>query len=241
MSGKNNPQSVIDAYKRRQKMMPKIVGGLAILLVVIGIVILIVWLSGSDRPKLVLFPSATPTETSTATPTPVTPTLTPSQTPTPTETGTPTLTPTRSGVIEYTVQEDDNCWIISEKYEVDLLVLLAANNFNPDECPIRPGDVIKIPAPGQELPTATPLPTNLPRGTKIEYTVLSGETLEIIAGKFNSTVDAIMTENDIEDANTISAGQKLTIPVNLVTPTPTRPASITPTGTITQATITPTP
>lgn len=226
MSGKDSPQNVIDSYKKRQKMMPMLIWGLAGVLVLAGIIILISWFAGPNRP--VLFPTQTPTVTATFTPTPVTPTAT--FTPTPTVTETPTITPTftPSGPFDYTVQDGDTCWDLAAKYEVDILVLLALNNFPAGTCPIKPGDVIKIPAPGQELPTSTPLPTGLPRGTIIEYTVQTGETLAIIAAKFNSTVDDIMTRNKITDPNTIYAGQILKVAINLVTPTPTRQPTLTP-------------
>jgi len=111
---------------------------------------------------------------------------------------------------------------------VDMLVLLAINNFAPNTCPIKPGDVIKIPGADQQLPTETPLPANLPYGTKIEYYVKTGETLATIANKFYSTVDRIKADNKITDENTIQAGQKLIIAVNIVTSTPTPKPTFTP-------------
>jgi LysM repeat protein len=229
MTGKDSPQSVIDSYRKRQQMMPFLIWGLVVVLVVVGIIILVVWFVGPGKSSgISLFSSPTPTETSTYTPTPVTPTATPTQTPTPTLTPsiTPTLTP--SGPFEYTVVEGDTCWDIAVKFEVGLDVLLALNNFG-NACPIKPDDVILIPLKGQELPTETPLPTNFQRGQKIEYIVKTGETLAIIASRFNSTIAAIMTENKITDENLINAGDKLIVPVNIVTPTPTRA----PTNTVT--------
>jgi hypothetical protein len=82
------------------------------------------------------------------------------------------------------------------EFEVDLEVLLALNNFG-NQCPISPGDRILIPAPGQQLPTETPIPADMPRGTKIEYQIKTGETLAIIAVKFNSTVEEILKETNI--------------------------------------------
>jgi LysM repeat protein len=103
---------------------------------------------------------------------------------------------------------------------VDLLVLIAINNLNPDD-PIDPGDQITIPGPDTELPTVTPVPLSVRSGTIVEYTVQIGDTLAIIAEKFNSTIEAIIEENELEDPNNIFAGQKLNVPVNLVTPIPT--------------------
>ncbi|MCE5207424.1 MAG: LysM peptidoglycan-binding domain-containing protein [Chloroflexi bacterium] len=231
MAGKSSPQNVIDNYRKRQRKMPFILGGLAVLLVVVGIIILVVWLTSPGNSISSLFATATPTATSTSTSTPVTPTLT--STVTPTETLTPTITETStpSGPFEYTILENDNCWDIAAKFKVDVQVLQGINNFG-TECPIVAGQVILIPAPGQTLPTETPLPTGLAAGTKIEYTIKTGETLAIIASRFNTTVESIMKDNDIEDENTILAGQIITIRVNLVTPTITLAPSSTRSATV---------
>ena len=89
------------------------------------------------------------------------------------------------------------------------------------------------------LPTATPIPANIFRGTKIPYNVRTGDTLAAIASKFNSTVDDIVKANNLKDANAIAVGQLLQIPVNLVTPTATRPPTSTPRTPI--PSLTPTP
>jgi LysM repeat protein len=240
MSGKSSPQSIIDSYKKRQRMTPFIVWGLAAVLVIAGIILLVVWFTGPNAPKLGLFSTATPTATATPTLTPETPTATASLTPTITQTSAPTMTVTPSGPFEYTVKEGDTCFDLALNYEVDLLVLLAINNFAPNQCPIRPGDIILIPAPGQALPTATPLPSNMPRGTRIDYVIQSGDTLDIIAARFNSTVEDIMSLNKITDKNKINVGDTLIVRVNLVTATPTRKPSLTPTAGGATATITPT-
>lgn len=221
MSGKNSPKSVLDSYKRRQKMMPFITWGLAALLVLIGILLLVLWFSGPDRPKIALFASATPTATMTFTPTPTTPVPTATISPTITETPTPSITATRSGPMEVTIADGDTCWEIAQTYEVDLAVLLAINNFPAGQCPLVVGNTILIPAPGQTLPTSTPLPTNMARGTRIEYTVASGDTLDSIASIFGTTVELIMSDNNIVDQNTISVGDVLVIRINMVTQTAT--------------------
>jgi LysM repeat protein len=228
MSKKEDPQKMISSYKRRQQVLPFVMWALAVLLIVVGVIILIVWLVGPNKPQISFFSSATPTASATNTPTPVTPTLTPTNTPTITETATASITPTRSGPIEYTVAEGDTCYDIAATFEIDMMVLLAINNFDAGSCPINPGDKIIIPAPNQELPTATPWPANLPRGTKLPYIVQFGDTLDIIADKFLTTVEIIMEENDLDNTNQIFAGQILQIPVNMITVTPTRAATVTP-------------
>jgi LysM repeat protein len=237
MSDKDSAQNVIDSYrKRRQNTGPFLIGGLAIILLAVGVAVVIMWLRGGEMPAISFLstetPTATVTNTATATRT-VTPTAT--DTPTPTDTPTVTATPTASGPFVYVVEENDNLFSIAEKFGVDVLVLMALNNLT-NESVIRVGDELLIPPPDLELPTETPLPDDT-RG-EIEYTVKSGDTLEGIAVRFNSTVEAIIEANEgLENANEIFIGQVLIIPVNLATPLPTSTPG--PAATLTPATNTP--
>jgi LysM repeat protein len=220
MSQKNSAQNIIQSYRKRQQMGPFLIGGLAVLLVVVGLLVLVIWLTGPNKPGFALFATQTPTATLTPTATPVTPTSTATVTPTVTQTPTITVTPTASGPFAYTVLEKDTCWDIAAKFKVDLMVLLALNNFAADKCPINVGDEIKIPAPDTQLPTATAVPTNF-RG-EITYTVQMGDTIATIAYQFNSTEDAIVAKNKIKDKNAINFGDQLIIPVNIATHVPTK-------------------
>jgi LysM repeat protein len=240
MSGNDTPQSVIKKFEKRQKVMPYILGALAGILALIGIFIIIAVVSGSKNPFGVLFATKTPTATATFTPTATQPTPTASMTPTATETPTPSATATPSGPQLYEVKQDDNCWSIAQTFQVDMLVLIGINNFPPGTCPIIPGKTIIIPAPGQQLPTATMVPSDLPRGTQIEYVVQQGDTLASIAAKFNSTVADIILKNAITDQNLINYGDLLKVRVNQVTPTVTLQATSTLAATRTP-TLTPSP
>jgi LysM repeat protein len=230
MSDKESAQNVIDAYRKRQQRARKapIAFIAAAVLVIAGAAFLIYWLSGSGGKPISLFPSETPTptETSTATAT-ATATSTPTITPTETITPTATLVPTQSGPFIYQVEDGDNLWSIAQEFKVDLLVLITVNNLDPANPTIRVGDKLIIPGQDTTLPSPTPLPTNLRKGTKIEYQVQLGDSLLSIAIQFNSTVEDIKKENKLENENQIFVGQKLIIPVNMVTPVPT--ATITPT------------
>ncbi len=220
MSDKDSAQTVIESYrKRRQKTVPFIVGSLAILLIAVGIGVLVLWLTGPDRPTFSFFASPTPTATETRTPiATATETALPTDTPTETATPTETTTPTASGPFVYVVVEGDTLESIAKKYGVDVLVLMALNNLTSDI--IRVGDEILIPNPDLTLATPTPIPTGW-RGT-IEYRVAPGDTLETIAARFFSTVEAILAANkDLKNENEIFVGQVLIIPVNIATPVPT--------------------
>jgi len=220
MLGRKPPQNIMNGYKKRQPFSPVFIAILAVLLVIIGIVIIVLWITGEGF-SFNLF-NKEPTPTSTMPPTPV---LSPTPSMIPTETPTPTLTvsPTPSGPFEYEVQEFDSCWGIAEKFEVDLQTLLAINNFEDGTCPIYPGQKIKVPAPGQTLPTPTPVPPDTASGTRIDYTVQAGDSIRSIADQFNSTIEDILAINKdkIDDENNIPVGVVLVIRVNLVTPTPT--------------------
>lgn len=236
MANRPSAQTEMDALKRRQQMGPFIIGGLAVIFLVVGILLLVLWLTGPNAPSFAQRATETPTPTLTNTPTPVPPTATPTETPTETLTPTVTLTPTPSGPFEYTVLEGDNCWDIAVKFNADLNALIAINNWDPGTCPINPGDVILIPLPDQTLPTPTVPPPDVK--VDVQYVIQGGDSLETIAARYNSTVEAILAKNkDIKNRNDIKVGQVIIVPANIVTPTPTKA----PTSTRSVPTATPTP
>jgi LysM repeat protein len=248
MDNKGSTGSVISSYrKRRQQSNVIFVYGVAGLLVLSGLALLIIWLTGSSKPLSGLFATVTPTPTLTFTPT-ITPSPTDTSTVTSTSTLTPTLTP--SAPFTYTVLEGDNLQAISTKFGlgddgIPLILLLnpydakSLTGIDPTTSNIYPGQQIIIPNPGMPLPTATLIPPNIPRGTKVTYVVQAGDVLAGIASKFNSTVDDIVKTNNLTDPNNIKVGQSLQISVNLVTPTATRPPTSTPRTPIASMTSTP--
>ncbi|MGD8406693.1 MAG: LysM peptidoglycan-binding domain-containing protein [Anaerolineales bacterium] len=238
MNDGKSTRSVIESYrKRRQQNRTFIVWGGAALLILIGIILLVVWLLGPSQPLSGLFATETPTPTLTFTPTL---TNTPTETPTVTATFTETLTPTQSAPYTYIVQEGDFLATISENENlgpdgVALILLLNPyteegidGSIDPTTQIVYPGQEILLPNPGMPLPTATPIPADLPRGTILTYAIQAGDTLAGIAIRFNSTIDDIIEENDLEDPNAIFVGQQLDIPVNMVTATATFPPTSTP-------------
>lgn len=234
MTKKTNAQDLITSYKKRQQWGPFIIGALAVVLVVAGIFIVIFWLTDSGGRSFNLFATKTPTPTSTSTPTPVTPTNTPTVTPLPTETPTITPTPTASGPFEYVVQEGEYCALIAEKFSADLMVLIELNKAQYGvNCLVPVGAKILIPPPGAVMPTATPVDlTQYSKGQRIDYTVQPGDYLGLVAEKFLSSVDEIIKLNAaLQESTVLQVGQVIKVPVNIVTPVPTKPPTITPTPT----------
>lgn len=222
---------VIDAYRRRRgRMVPLLLGGVAIVLLVIGLLLVIIWLTGGGVPSLPFLATDTPTATLTFTPLP------PTDTPMITLTPPPSDTPTPTGPVTYLVETGDTLYSIAEQFEITIDQLLAYNPQIVDANNIPVGSQIIIPAGDAPLPSVTPLPTNLAPGARIEYIVVTGDSLQTIAAQFNSTAEAIAAASKIKVTDTLFVGAKLIVPVNIATATPT---SRVPTATIT-ATASPT-
>jgi uncharacterized protein YkwD len=226
----SNTSNTINSFRKKRQVRGQMLMYGSIALVVLGLILLIYWLTRPEQPLGQYFATDTPTATVTST---ATSTFTPTLTATITETPTVTVTATPSAPFPYVIQEGDSLEALAQRFNLgpdgaqliyyQNLALMEANSGF-----IRAGDTIEIPLPGAVLPTSTPIPPNLRPGTLIDHRVLPGETLAGIAFRFNSIAESIMEENGLTDANTLQAGQVLRIPVNLITPTATLPATSTP-------------
>jgi len=220
---KREVQALIN--RRRARLAPFVFLGLVGLVCLAGILLVVNFFTSGPGQSLLRTP--TPTPTSTFTPAPATPTLAPTDAPlftdTPTFTPGPSPTPTP---ITYTVKEGDTLFGIAVQFQVDIQALKLTNNLTGDTLSV--GTILTIPAGDFQTPTPTPLPTGLPRGARIQYTVLLGDTLETIAAQFNSTVEDISRNNDNLTNAKLLAGQVIVVRVNLVTPTPLPTSTFTP-------------
>ncbi len=221
---KKEVQALIN--RRRARMVPAILAGMAGVVVLVFVVAVALFFTQGPG-QTILRGTPTPTVTQTHTPLPPTATLaataTLTNTPLPTDTPGPSPTPT---VFVYVVKENDTLFDIAVKYQVDMEAIKTANKLTSDVLSVGQ----KLIIPTGEMPTTTPspLPTGLARGTKIHYKVLLGDTLESIAGQFNSRVDDIVKANADPKTptkklsnDTLRAGMDILVPINLVTPTPT--------------------
>lgn len=220
---KKEVQALIN--RRRARMVPGILAGLAVVIVLIFLVLVVNFFVRGPG-QIIL--RGTPTPTATLTHTPVPPTMTPLATDTPTLTPLPTATagpsPTPT-VFVYVVQQYDTLYDIAVKFKVGIQALKQANNMTGDVLSV--GQKLTIPSGTEPTITPSPLPTGLTRGAVIQYNVLLGDTLESIAAQFNSTTDAIIKANaDPKNPKTpmsnggLRAGTVIKVPINLVTPTP---------------------
>lgn len=237
--------------KKRVPVAQFVILGIMIALLLFGVVLLGLWLTGEDSPTKTLFATETPTPTLTFTPTL---TSTPSQTPSETVSPTITTTPTPDKVFEYIIQDGDTVFGLKEKFGLrdDFLCTIAILNPAVNLDAITIGQKLVIPPPGLPCPTPTPIDfSQFARAQKVEYVVQAGDTISSIASKFNTTQEDILNENELEATDTIFVGQVLEIRVNMVTPTNTLAPTTTPGPTETPtpilfltpatATLTPTP
>ena len=100
-----------------------------------------------------------------------------------------------SDVFEYVVRSGDTLWLLAQKYNTTVDIIKNLNGLTGDMLNI--GQVLLIPND-----TAKP---------NISYTVKSGDTLWLLAQKYNTTVDAIKNLNNLT-SNILNIGQVLLIP-----------------------------
>ncbi len=152
------------------------------------------------------------------------PTPTPEIAPQPTDpivvTAVATATPE---MIVHVVQPGENPSTIAEQYDTTAEAIMAANNIS-DPRSLRVGQELLIPGkPSGEVQT-----------TKVEvvvHVVQPGDTLLGIALRYGSTVEVIMSANEIDDPLALQVGQELIVPIGTPTPTPTLTPHPTPTPT----------
>ncbi|WP_187118964.1 LysM peptidoglycan-binding domain-containing protein [Bacillus marasmi] len=138
----------------------------------------------------------------------------------------PTVTPQPTiKLTEYRVVSGDTLSIIAKRFNTTVAAIKTENQLTSDL--IRIGQLLKIPgstttqAPIVEQntpstpvisPEPTPVPINEITEETTSYQVVSGDTLSIIARKFNTSSKEIMTINNLS-SDRIYVGQKLIIPL----------------------------
>lgn len=153
---------------------------------------------------------------------------------------TPTATPTP---VVYTVVGGDTVEKIADAFGVTVTDLMAVNNMSSDL--IRVDQKLTVPSGPVELgPDGKPLPTVTPTPKNAIYLVVvrAGDTIDLIAKRLGSSVEAVVRANDqLESADTIiRPGEQLIVPVGTVTGTLSLEFSQPPTAT-SVPTPTPTP
>ena len=123
----------------------------------------------------------------------------------------------------YTVVRGDSLWTIAKKHNLTVAELAKLNSMSAGVA-LRPGQKLMIPtkgAPASAPATAAEAPRNLgtltqqpkpANGEAIKHTVAVGESLGIIARKYQVSVGELAAANNITDPSKVRAGQQLVIP-----------------------------
>ena len=127
-------------------------------------------------------------------------------------------------VSTYTVAKGDNLWNLAKKNNLTVAELARANNLSTGAT-LQPGKKLIIPgkvgAAPKDLGTAAPAAGKLEKtaanaartnGDAVRHTVQPGESLGIIARKYQVTTGELAAANSITDPSKVRAGQQLIIP-----------------------------
>lgn len=127
-------------------------------------------------------------------------------------------------VSTYTVERGDSLWSIAKKHGLTVTELAKLNSI-PTSTTLKPGRKLIIPgksgasvkdvvAPAaMSLPAdKTAMPVRPANGEPVKHTVQVGESLGVIARKYQVSVGELAAANNITDPSKVRAGQQLVIP-----------------------------
>ena len=118
--------------------------------------------------------------------------------------------------INYTVEKGDSLYSIAKKYNISVDTIIKDNSLSSNNLTIGQNLKIRIPSSSNiEIeecigPDYTPPSDDIPY---ITYTVKKGDSLYSIANKYNTSVSAITSLNNLPN-NNLTIGQQLKIPNN---------------------------
>ncbi|HEX2860914.1 MAG TPA: LysM peptidoglycan-binding domain-containing protein [Lacunisphaera sp.] len=126
-------------------------------------------------------------------------------------------------VSTYTVERGDSLWSIAKKNGMTVAELARTNNI-PTSTVLKPGRKLIVPARSSAAKEPATVPSaamSLPaektavrpaNGESVKHTVQVGESLGVIARRFQVTVGELAAANNITDPSKVRAGQQLVIP-----------------------------
>lgn len=128
-------------------------------------------------------------------------------------------------VSTYTVERGDSLWSIAKKNGLTVAELARINSI-PTNTALKPGrkliipgkvaapkDLAAVPPSAMSLPAEkTAMPVRPANGESVKHTVQVGESLGVIARKYQVSVGELAAANNITDPSKVRAGQQLVIP-----------------------------
>lgn len=140
-----------------------------------------------------------------------------------TPTKTANAAPSAPSAASYTVTWGDSLSKIAGRHQVSLSSLMSANNLTASSL-ILPGMRLRLPAGS----TTAAAPTRTPAATATRsYTVVWGDSLSKIAGRYQVNLSSLLTANDLTASSLILPGRRLQIPAGAFAPSPASPSTTT--------------
>jgi N-acetylmuramoyl-L-alanine amidase len=137
-----------------------------------------------------------------------------------------TSTPS-AGSGRYTIVRGDTISAIAAKFHVSTASVLSANGLSATSI-IYPGQTVAIPGQPASAPRATPpvaavtpivrTVVTTPATGSDRYTIMAGDTISSIAGKYGVSIQSILSANGLNWSSIIYTGRTLLIPNGIVVP-----------------------
>jgi peptidoglycan DL-endopeptidase LytF len=137
------------------------------------------------------------------------------------------LEPAKPTGTQYTVAAGDTVWGIASRYKIDVDSLRKANQLQSDMLSIGQTLVIPPYGTGEGAPVVPAVPSEPAKTTGTEYSVVPGDSLSVIAKRFNISVEQLKQANQLT-TDFLKVGQVLKIPSAPLVSTPTPAPSATP-------------
>ena len=117
-------------------------------------------------------------------------------------------------IIEYYVQKGDNLWNISNRFDVSLKTLLAANDLGQGEV-LHIGKQLSIPVTRDSKPVSEASSGTAGKQRKVVFhTIRQGDSLWSIARRYEVSIKQLRTWNGIGSGNLLRPGDSLKILIN---------------------------
>lgn len=113
----------------------------------------------------------------------------------------------------HTVVSGDSLWTIAKHYRVKVSDIARWNKMSPKD-PLRPGQKLSV-WTGQAVLGATTANGREPVVRKVGYKVRNGDSLALIASRFNVRINDIVRWNGINPSRYLQPGQKLTLFIDI--------------------------
>ena len=115
---------------------------------------------------------------------------------------------------EYTVKKGDSLWLIARRFDIHVTDLLEWNNLRKNR-PLQPGQTLNIYIDKEKKEGHIVQTTTTHNGSSTEYTVKKGDSLWLIARRFDIHVTDLLEWNNLRKNRPLQPGQTLIIRRNI--------------------------